>query len=99
MMPVPGTYEYRKISAQEFVQRIKAADDSGQLDSYIGYQQTADMIFSMSGVKVKLSRNLSIVKDGDQMLIIKLAYRLDNPAKKGQQVEADYEYGLAEFRT
>lgn len=88
MMPAPGNYRLRELSAGEFGAAVKAAHDGGTLVSYIGYPQTADLISSVAGVPVPLNRAETDVADGDVLLIARLKYRVGDPATKGAPVDA-----------
>ena len=83
MMPVEGLrYTPRRISASMFANIVKAAYDSGVLDSYIGYQATADIIRQISGVAVPVRREKTVVEPGDTILVAKLKYRPRDPKMK-----------------
>lgn len=90
VMPQPGTYILREISTGEFVQLLQ--ERRSNLASYIGYPQTADYIKEISGVNVIVSRDPTVLADGDEMLIIRLAYRLDAPERKGQPLPEDWQF-------
>lgn len=94
MMPTEGRYTLKRITEGAFAEILKTAES---FESSIGYQQTADYIEKISGVKVPVSRNPTTLADGDYMLIIKLAYRVADPATKGQPQPEDYEFFLASY--
>ena len=91
-MPTEGTYEIRKITQSQFVETLKRNKD--EIDSSIGYQATAQYIKEISGVDVPINREMTTLKDGDRMLIIKLKYRVKNPKDKGKfkPNSKDFEY-------
>lgn len=97
MMPEFGRYEYRPLTAEQFARAVKAAHDRGELVSYVGYQQTADLIARISGVPVQVSREMTTLNDGDEILIAKLAYRVGDPKTKGDPVPEDFVFGHAVF--
>lgn len=95
MMPAEGDYQLRKITKFAFVEGVIAAHRAGSLESSIGYPQNQALIRQMTGITVPLSREVTNVQDGDEMLIMKLPYR---PDAKGAQVNADdFEYLRATF--
>ena len=89
MMPAEGSYILGRISTHEFADRVQLAAAVGTLRSYIGYQQTAEQVRALTGVEIPVSREQTMLEDGDEMLIVKLAYRVQDPALKGQGVSAD----------
>jgi hypothetical protein len=98
MMPAEGTYTLRRLEPIIWACRLRAADEQGQLRSYIGYQQTADYIRDLSGIEIPVSREQTTLVDGDELLIVKLAYRVADPALKGQGVDAQsFEFYHATF--
>jgi len=88
----PGLYEYRLITPQEAAEWIKAQ----QWESRIGYPQTADHIERLSGVRPTLSREASPMEVDDEALVVRLKYRVTDPAQKGAVPigEEDWEYGI-----
>ncbi len=97
MMPAPGEYNLAQVTANEFCAILAAV----KFDSYIGYQDTADFIQRISGVRVAVCRDATVVADGDTMLIIKLKYRVQNPGDKSKFVPADsdYEFFICKYTT
>lgn len=90
MMPQVGHYDLVKITQEEFVSALR---DSGQCNSYVGYEQTAKFVERISGVKVEVSRRPTILSDGERVLIIKLDYRLQVASTKGALIDEDnYEF-------
>lgn len=103
MMPSPQfLYRPRLLSRDEFALLVRAAHERGELESYIGYEATADHIAKVSGIAVPLSRAETRVRAGDVMLVCKLRYRLANPGEKASAAaqaairDEDYEYWLVE---
>jgi hypothetical protein len=92
MVPNPGTFSYQNISQCEAVSWLK--EHGHKAASYIGYPQTADHINKLSGVHVMLNRAKCSMTTGDEALVVKLAYRVVDPATKGQPQPEDWEYGL-----
>jgi hypothetical protein len=88
MMPQPGTYRAEALSQEEFVEALRAAPG---FVSYVGYPQTAEWIQQIAGVIVPVSREQTVLEDGDVLLVCKLAYRVD-PRRKGDWQQEDWEY-------
>ena len=100
IMPRSGDFYNREIGLEQFAEEVRVADETDTLDSYIGYQTTADIIEEISGVKVGISRAQTKVEHGDVLLIIKLKYRLGDPKLKGitQPTIDDFEFFRCGFR-
>ena len=91
MMPQAGTYEMKKIPFEEFKKII--SDKNVKIDSYIGYPQNVQLIKDWTGREIELNRKQAEVFDGDEMLVMKLKYRVANPSEKGKEVdESDFEF-------
>ena len=111
MVPNEGTFRYRLISRDQARQWLGAnlSECLSTHGDFIGYQQTADHLNSMFGeycssrgggqptIRVPLRRVKCSMQPGDEALVCKLAYRVDNPATKGQPQPEDWEYGLLRF--
>lgn len=98
MVPNPGTYRYSLLTTDKAAAMLRAAATTPRrgVESYIGHQQTALTIAAISGVLVPLNRAKVIMEPGDEALVCKLAYLVENPATKGQPQPEDWEYGLLE---
>ena len=96
VMPHEGNYKMTQINLTQFVNELKAAPS---FESYIGYPATARFIEAISEMKILLSREQTSLDNGDEMLIIKLKYRVQNPAEKGRFDPAsdDYEFFHCHF--
>lgn len=97
MMPQEGRYTLSSLSESVFAAEVRAASLSGRLRSYIGYPQTANYVSYISGVEIPTSRSMTTLDDGDRMLIIKLKYRTEDPASKGQPVDPDFDFFGADY--
>jgi hypothetical protein len=97
MMPAFGRYDYAGLTAEQFASAVRDAHICGTLVSYVGYQQTADMISRLAGVPIPVSREQTDLQDGDILLIARLRYRMQNPATKGDLVPEDFSFGVAEY--
>ena len=96
MIPNPGTFRYRQVSVDLAADWLETYGECAV--SYVGYQQTADHLAALveGRVKVSLNRAKCEMAVGDEALVCKLAYRVANPATKGQPQPEDWEYGLLE---
>ncbi len=97
MMPAPGNYALRQVDSAAFSDLLRTE----KFSSFIGYQDTADFLERISGVKVPVSREPTTVEDGDTLLIVKLKYRVQNPGDKSRFVPADsdYEFFVCGYRS
>lgn len=88
----PGTYVYRLVSAEEAAKWVQ----TNKYISHIGYQTTADHIERLSGIRPRLSREALPMFPGDEALVVRLKYRVQNPGQKGaiQPEPDDWEYGI-----
>lgn len=82
VMPSEGVYTLKRISKAEFRTRLRAASETGDFKSYIGYSETARIIEEITGVTVKVNREPAVLMIGDVMLIVKLRQRVADPANK-----------------
>lgn len=96
MMPKAGIYKMKSITITEFCDILVDAYSNGELDSYIGYQQNANIIEKLTGIRPVINRDNTILEDGDTLLIMKLGYRASN--KRGQVDENDFEYFQASYQ-
>jgi hypothetical protein len=69
---------------------------AGGWESRIGYPATADQIHRIAGVRPPLSREATAMEAGDEALVIRLRYRVQDPASKTQFQPGpeDWEYGI-----
>jgi hypothetical protein len=100
MMPAEGTYVLKRISRDEFARLVADAYRRGDLQSYVGYPETAQHIERISGIPIEVSRATTQLTDRATILICKLAYRVSNPGDKGkfQPKDEDYEYFVAKYK-
>lgn len=87
-----GDYRYRTINQSQAIEWLKANPD---FMSRVGYAETAQMIESLSGVPIPVSRELSQMTTGDEALIIRLKYRLQNPSDKGSVKPSPEEFDFS----
>jgi hypothetical protein len=97
MMPTVGCYNLMGITEGGFMRAIKTAHKSGNLTSWIGYQQNADYIRKHTGITLPLSRQETKINDGDKLLIMKLRYRVQGLPKGAPVDENDFEFFWCEF--
>lgn len=74
-----GTYEYQLITPEE----AKKWLEEGDFVSTIGYQETADALEVITGVKVDVNRQQIRMREGDEALVFRLTRRVENPNDKG----------------
>lgn len=96
MMPKAGIYSMESITVAQFCDILVDAYENQKLDSYIGYQQNADLIEKLTGIRPAINRNNTILENGDTILIMKLGYRANN--KRGQVDENDFEFFEASYQ-
>ncbi len=82
VMPTEGVYTLKRISKSKFQALLQEADGTGNLQSYIGYPETARLIERLTGIEVEVSREQAELTPGDSMLIVKLRHRIAGPASK-----------------
>ena len=94
-----GVYIIKEINFETFCQLITALDEVNILESYIGYEQNIELIQKWTGVEVALNRDSTIIKNKDQMLIMRLNSRI-NPLEKGniEVNESHFEFAHATFK-
>lgn len=94
-MPAEGVYRLRELPMQEWAAGVAAAISQGAKSS-IGYPQNVEIIRQLTGHSVSLSREETILSDGDEMYIMALRYRMDGD--KGRQVALeDFKFLHATF--
>ena len=83
MLPSVGSFEFRAISADNMKSRYEELTQLGwSVESYIGYPQTAEILSDVLGDAVPVRREKCEMDKGDIALIIKLRYRIQDPAEK-----------------
>lgn len=97
MMPAFGKYEYHELSPDEFAGHVRGGHRDGILTSYIGYQQTADFIGRLAGVPIAVSRDQTVMEDGDVLLIARLRYRVAGRKAKSDLMPEDFVFGIAYY--
>ena len=78
VMPTEGVYTLKRISEDTFVKVVREASATDNLQSYIGYPETAKVIEQLTGVEIEVSREQAMLALGDIMLIVKLRHRIQD---------------------
>lgn len=86
----PGLYRYELVSPAFAAAWVRAR---GWV-SRIGYAETADYIERLSGIRPGISREASPMEPGDEALVVRLKYRVADPARKGSTGPADDDWEL-----
>ena len=94
VMPTEGIYTLKRISQGTFRTTLQEAAATGNLQSYIGYPETARLIEQMTGIEIEVTREQAPLGSGDIMLIVKLRQRVANSADKNipQRSIGDFEF-------
>lgn len=85
-----GTYTYTTITRDQAIDWLQA--HSNEFQSRIGYPATADYISRISGLRVRLSRDPSWLEAGDESLVVRPEYRVNDPKSKRDWVPDDQDY-------
>lgn len=80
-----GDYRY----AHAGVEDLRAFVADGAVRSGIGYPDTAWLIGEWTGWTPPVSRESTVLKPGDVAFVVRLRYRVSNPATKGHPVSSD----------
>jgi hypothetical protein len=91
VITAPGTYTYRLLTEREAADWLHAHPDAV---SRVGYPATADHIAALCGRRPALSREASVMAPGDEALVVRLPYRVQDPATKAAHAPQAWEYGL-----
>lgn len=75
-----GRYTYRLVTADE----ARSWLDADMFASTIGYQETCDALFALTGRRVGCNRRQVSMQAGDEALVFRLTVRLQDPALKGR---------------
>lgn len=88
----PGIYSYRLLTREQAAEWLR----SREWESRIGYPATAEHIQSLCGKRPALSREQIVLQPGDEALVVRLKYRLNDPGQKKDFVPGpdDWEYGV-----
>ena len=88
----PGHYEYKLLTELE----AEVWLTQGRVVTRVGYRETAKFIEDRFGVRCPLNREPIAMQPGDEALVVRLKYRLPDPAVKGplNPRAEDWEIGL-----
>lgn len=93
-----GVFKYNTISEEDFVRILKqAVSEKIEIESYVGYPETANHISKITGYVPVISRDIVIrLQLQTPILICRLQYRVQNPKEKALHVpqSEDWNYGL-----
>lgn len=77
MMTNEGTYTKEIVSKETFRDYFnKLVGDGVRWKSYIGYPSTQSMLSDLLDVYVKMSRDNTVLEDGDRIMAVRLTSRL-----------------------
>jgi len=97
MMPAAGTYHCKQINFEEFVQIVKNKHSDGSLESFIGYPQNISLLKKWTGCDIELNRSTTVLKDIDEILVMRINYRPDANAKGRDVDEKDFEFFYVKY--
>jgi len=97
MMPDEGVYILRRVSREFFGELVADAYRRGELQSFVGYAETAQHIERIARVPIPVNRAATQLPDQALIAVCKLKYRVSDPGTKGkiQPGDEDYEYFVA----
>jgi hypothetical protein len=78
-MPQEGKYELRKITPEEFKEKLTAASE---IVSYVGYVAVQNVIEEITGVRVEKNRKTTMLDQNATILVAKLSTRYPSSYKK-----------------
>jgi len=87
-----GIYRYHPATIAD----LKRFVTSSSVVSYIGYEETADVILGWTGFRPEVSRQKSLLEPGDIAMVIRLKYRVDPATKGSPVVDQDWEIAYLE---
>ena len=77
----PGNYNYEIIGADEAKRWVQ----SNEWESFVGYEETAEVLGLLLGAEIPVNRGLVIMGTGDEALVARLQTRI-LPSEKGSVV-------------
>ena len=96
MMPHEGIYIMKKITDQEFFNKIKETPIE-QIQSLIGWPENLRLIYNKTNVQIPISREDTVITSQDQVYVMKLKYRPENKNKKFTRIE-DFDFFRVQFQ-
>jgi len=96
VITAPGDYTYRLVAPEEAAAWLR----QGNFISRVGYPATAAHVQALSGIRPELNREGTVMKPGDEALVVRLKYRVQNPGEKAahRPESDDWEYGILRRR-
>ena len=93
-----GIYTSRPVQAFEFSNIAACAHKDGNLVSYVGYPETAEILSDLCKFPIPVNRAETVIEPGDLLLVAKLTYR-PNATDKGKLKPKidDFEFRVVEF--
>jgi hypothetical protein len=91
-----GTWTYEIIQEEDARVWLRRHAPDG-LVSRIGYDATADRVAELAGIpswRPTISREASVLEVGDEALVVRLPYRVPDPAAKATHAPQAWEYGI-----
>lgn len=89
VMPQAGFYELQRISLATFTEEVSEAAADENFKHYIGYQNTLELIESLTGVDLgKINVDQTELADGDIFYVARLRRRV-SPASKRVATRSD----------
>lgn len=99
MMPQEGIYRLLKVEESQIKGLFNFYRKIGhEVQSYIGYEQTAKYMSNVLDYEVPVNRVETTLESGDVLIICKLPYRVPNPNDKGKEVKEEFEWFVAEYK-
>jgi hypothetical protein len=101
MADLNGDYSIRQITVERFVEIVR--EQQSNIRCYIGYDANIQLIAKMTGVTFHTDRSEAKFADDDQLLIMKLRYRVQDTAMKSNRAQQaklrveDFDFALATF--
>ena len=102
MMPEEGVYYCKKVSSEKIrdLFLIRCGQKREPYKSYIGYPNSAAVLSELLGVEIPLSRERTVLEDGETAFAMRLRYRVA-PASKamnkhGEKLE-DYDFFVIRY--
>ncbi len=80
-----GVYRVRKATPEEIKEVYERAKKEGRkVESYIGYPDTAQILYNILGDEVEVNRGEFTWEKEDIAIVVRLKYRVQNPKEKGK---------------
>lgn len=91
-----GIYNKKTISKNQFIKLVQSAEN---INSSIGYQSVADLVNSLTDVKVDVCRERTIIGNDELIVGLTIPFRLSEKSKSHRRPDADdYIYFIADYK-